>query len=688
MRRSARRWWLAGCLLLAVAMAVTGWLLDRLLPLPLARSRHTSVQILAADGGLLRAFTTGDGYWRLPLPPAAVDPLYLRMLLAYEDQRFYQHPGVDPLALLRAVGQFLWQGHIVSGGSTLTMQVARLLEPIPHTLPGKLVQILRALQLEWHLSKRRILALYFELAPYGGNLEGLRAASLAYFGKEPAHLTPAEAALLVVLPQAPEALRPDRHPAAARAARAKVLARMVRRGLLSRRQAVESQLQPLPRRRRPLPLLAPQLARRLRLAAPDRRVQLTTIDRHLQQLLAALGRAELAQLDPRANLALLVVRNRDRAVLGYLGSADFLASARGGQLDLVQAVRSPGSTLKPIVYGLAFDQLVIQPETLILDAPARFGDYQPSDFNQSYHGWVSAREALQRSLNVPAVAVLAQLGPLVVVTRLKQAGIDLQWPADQPPGLPLVLGGVGTRLSDLVMLYSAIATDGVVRPLRYRPARRTRVGIRLLSAAASWQLRAILAATPPPPALPAGGSRIAYKTGTSYGFRDAWALGFDRDYTVGVWVGRPDGTPSPGHYGLNTAAPLLFHVFDLLPASVAPPGPMPAGVWLASNAQLPPRLRRLTTVQPLVRPVGTPLALSFPVSGTTLELQPGQQALPLLASGGQRPLHWLVNGQPLVAAGLGSQAFWPVPAPGAVRVTVLDSAGHSASAEIWVERAR
>ncbi len=684
-RRRFSRVWVAATILFAVAAGL--WWLDRVFPPQLARGQRYSSQILAADGHLLRAFTTPSGYWRLPLRPDAVDPGYLRMLLAYEDQRFYQHPGIDPLALLRAAGQWIWHGHVVSGASTLTMQVARMLTPIPHSLEGKVLQMLRALQLEWHLSKRQILGLYLGLAPYGGNIEGLRAASLVYFGKEPSHLTPAQAALLVALPQAPETLRPDRHPAAARAARAKILQRMVACGVLDGSQAREAAAEPVPRARRPLPRLAPQLARRLHRAEPDRAIQSTTIKRHLQILLSALGRSVLSELDPRANLAILVVRNQDRAVLGYLGSGNFFASARDGQLDLPRAVRSPGSTLKPLVYGLAFDALILQPETLILDAPTRFGDYQPSNFLHMYHGWVSAREALQRSLNVPAVAVLDRLGPMAVAERLHEAGVDLIWPDARPPGLPLVLGGVGIRLTDLVKLYSAIASDGVMYPLRFRPDSRHQAGVRLLSQAASWQLRSILRGSPPPLGRPAVSGRIAFKTGTSYGFRDAWALGFDHDYTVGVWVGRPDGTPSPGHYGLNTAAPLLFRVFDLLPVSAPPPGPRPDTVWQAGNSQLPPRLRRLRGSRSLAGAGTTDLALSFPVTGSTVELQPGQHALPLIAAGGRPPLHWLIDGRPFAGDGR-RQIFWPVPGPGNVRVTVIDSTGHSASAQVWIRRTR
>jgi len=678
---------IAYSLLALTLLIATAALLDRYYPPPLAKAEQLSTLVLDRDGQVLRGFTSADGYWRLPVAIEQLDQTFIAMLLAFEDRRFYWHPGVDPLALLRASWQWLRHGRIISGASTLTMQTARLLETIPHTLGGKLWQIARALQLEWHLGKREILSLYLHLAPYGGNLEGVRAASLAYFGKEPAYLTPAEAALLVALPQSPSRLRPDRDPAAARTARSKVLARLQEYGLLSKQARTEAEQQPVPQTRRDLPMLAAHLARRLQQKYPSQHRIHTSLDARLQGQLEALGRATLTGLGAAVNLAVVVVDHRTQNVLAHLGSADFFAVERAGWIDLTQAVRSPGSTLKPVVYGMGFEDGVIHPLTRVNDAPTRFGTYQPSNFLHAYHGEVSIRDALQQSLNIPAVAVLDRVGPGRVAARLRQVGIRLHWPDSHAgPGLPLALGGVGTTLSDLTMLYAALANDGRVRPLRYLQTAPDSPGVAVLNPAAAWQLRAILRGTPPPvSAVPYASQRsprtLAYKTGTSYGFRDAWALGFDSHYTVGVWLGRPDGTPNPGRHGANTAAPLLFKVFELLPDVPGEADPVPAQLaYFSRHDQLPPSLRYLRTEGLLT---GTDhLRITFPVDGATIELN--GSILPLTASGGQKPLRWLVNGQPVSSSAFKRQALWSVDGPGAARITVLDSAGRSANAVVWL----
>ena len=669
--------------------------LDRWLPPPLDRAWQTSVLALDSQGRILRAFTTPPGVWRLPARTEDVDPLYLHMLLAYEDRRFSTHPGVDPLAAVRALGQWLRHGRVVSGASTLTMQAARLLEPHERDLTGKLGEMLRALQLEQRHAKDEILGFYLTLAPFGGNLEGVRAASLAWFGKEPTRLTAAEAALLVVLPQAPSRLRPDRFPEQARAARDKVLARMGQLGVLTGRQVEEARQESLPARLRPLPFLAPHLADRLRASRPDATLHPTFIDRGLQQTLETLARQQQSALEPESSLAILVVAHRDRRVLAYVGASDFHDPRRAGQIDMIQAVRSPGSTLKPLVYGLGFDDLLIHPETLVEDVPTRFGDYSPTNFRNTYAGQLTVREALQQSLNIPAVAVLEQVGPARVAARLREVGLPLHWSAAHPqPGLPLVLGGVGMTLEKLATLYAGFANGGRVALLRFGPADPDPPGQRLLSEPACWYLGDILRHGPLPhnvigPASAARSRAIAHKTGTSYGFRDAWALGFDADYTVGVWVGRPDGSPSPGHYGRNTAAPLLFRVFDLLPESTTPPAALPAGVLQVSRDQLPERLRYFHTRPAAETASAPPLGITFPVAGSTVELPErdgGLAELPLTAKGGVKPLRWLVNGRPLAADPWRRETFWPPDGVGLTRITVLDQAGQSASAEVWISR--
>ncbi|MFO1424687.1 MAG: penicillin-binding protein 1C [Candidatus Competibacteraceae bacterium] len=681
----------------AVLIPVIGLLLalDAALPPPLDRARQVSTLVLDRQGRILRAFATAPGVWRLPARPEDVDPIYLRMLMAYEDQRFDSHPGVDPLAAARALGQWLRQGRVVSGASTLTMQAARLLEPHERDLTGKLGEMLRALQLERRHAKDEILGFYLTLAPFGGNLEGVRAGALAWFGKEPTRLTAAEAALLVVLPQAPSRLRPDRFPDRARAARDKVLTRMGQLGVLTGRQVEEARQEPLPIRLHPLPFLAPHLADRLRTSRPGVTWYPTFIDRGLQQTLETLARQQQSALEPESSLAILVVAHHDRRVLAYVGASDFRDPRRAGQVDMVRAVRSPGSTLKPLVYGLGFDDLLIHPETLIEDVPTRFGDYSPSNFRNTYAGQLTVREALQQSLNIPAVAILEQVGPMRLAARLREVGLPLHWSAAHPrPGLPLALGGVGMTLEELVTLYAGFANGGGVAPLRFGPADPEASSQRLLSEAACWYLGDILRHGPIPqnavgPASIARPRAIAHKTGTSYGFRDAWALGFDADYTVGVWVGRPDGSPSPGHYGRNTAAPLLFRVFDLLPEPATRPAAPPPAVLQVGRDQLPERLRYFRT-RPAVETVNVPpLTLTFPVAGSTVELleRGGVLAeLPMVAKGGVRPLRWLVNGRPLTTDPWRRDAFWPPDGVGLTRITVLDQAGQTASAEVWIHR--
>lgn len=681
----------------AVLVPAIGLLLalDAALPPPLDRIRQVSTLVLDRQGRILRAFATAPGVWRLPARPEDVDPIYLRMLQAYEDQRFDSHPGVDPLAATRALGQWLRQGRVVSGASTLTMQAARLLEPHKRDLTGKLGEMLRALQLERRHAKDEILGFYLTLAPFGGNLEGVRAGALAWFGKEPTRLTAAEAALLVVLPQAPSRLRPDRFPDRARAARDKVLTRMGQLGVLTGQQVEEARQEPLPIRWHPLPFLAPHLTDRLRTARPGAALHPTFIDRGLQQTLETLARQQQSALEPESSLAILVVAHRDRRVLAYIGASDFRDPRRAGQVDMIRAVRSPGSTLKPLVYGLGFDDLLIHPETLIEDVPTRFGDYSPTNFRNTYAGQLTVREALQQSLNIPAVAVLEQVGPARLAARLREVGLPLHWSMAHPrPGLPLALGGVGMTLEELVTLYAGFANGGGVAPLRFGPTDPEESGQRLLTETACWYLQDILRHGPIPqnsvgPASVARPRAIAHKTGTSYGFRDAWALGFDADYTVGVWVGRPDGSPSPGHYGRNTAAPLLFRIFDLLPESAPRPAAPPSGVLQISRDQLPERLRYFRT-RPAVETVNVPpLTLTFPVASSTVELpeRGGVLAeLPLAAKGGVRPLRWLVNGRPLTTDPWRRDAFWSPDGVGLVRITVLDQAGQTASAEAWINR--
>lgn len=571
--RPRRCWrWLRRVALALFAVLLIALLLDRLFPLRLPAPDTGSTVVLARDGTPLRAFADSDGVWRYPVRVDQVSPLYLQALLGYEDRWFYRHAGVNPFALVRGAWLALRHGRVVSGGSTLTMQVARIIQPMPHTVGGKLVQIFRALQLEAHLDKTQILDLYLDHAPFGGPIEGVQAASWAYLGKPASQLSHAEAALLAVLPQAPSLLRPDRHPDAARRARDKVLDRLRDEGVWNAAQVHDARIEPVVARTLRSPLDAALLAERLHRQQPGARRIVTTIDTNLQRAVEDRVGDYLSRLPPRTSAAVLVVDNATLAARVYVGTAEFADPLRLGHIDMVRAPRSPGSTLKPFLYGLALDDGLITSQSLLVDAPQDFGGYRPGNFDESFSGPVSVAEALQRSLNVPAVDVLDRVGPNRFVARLANGGVGLTLPAGAQPNLSVILGGAATRLEDLVGAYTAFANGGVAGTPRYLPdqPRQTR---RLMSPGAAWIIRDILASNPANIAgAPLEGTverhePIAWKTGTSYGYRDAWAMGVTDSWTIGVWIGRPDGTPSPGQYGAVTSLPLLFAIADMLPAN-------------------------------------------------------------------------------------------------------------------------
>ncbi|OYQ34631.1 penicillin-binding protein 1C [Niveispirillum lacus] len=662
-----------------VALAAGLVVADLLLPPDMARWQGRSVEVLDSEGRLLRAFPTAEGAWRLATDQQKVDPLYRAMLLTVEDRRHEWHPGVDPLAILRAAAQAAHHGRVVSGASTLSMQAARLLSPQPRTVTAKFSEALRALQLRRRLGRDGVLSLYMSLAPFGGPLEGVRAASLAWFGKEPGQLTPAQAALLVALPQSPERLRPDRFPQAAWAARAKVLDRAAAAGLIAADVAMVAKDEPLPAAMLPLPALAPHLAERLATGEAAGALIRTGIRTDLQRALEGLGRAELARMEPGGDLAVLVLANRDRRVLAHLGSGDWQVR----QLDLSRAVRSPGSALKPFIYALAFDDLSLHPGTLIEDAPQRFGDWLPRNFDDGFHGVVTAREALQRSLNIPAVRVLERVGPARMTALLTISGAELSLPMAAEPGLPLALGGVGIRLTDLAMLYAALGDDGLTKPLRYRidTPEPDRSG-RLVGVAAARAVLGVLRDSPLPDGLAggqgiAGRRRVAFKTGTSFGFRDAWTVGVSGDYTVAVWIGRADGAPRPGAAGRLTAAPLMFRVFDLLPPD-KPRTPVPEPDHALLRATPPPGLARLDGGGPAAPRVER-LRILFPPDGAEVEAL--AEGVSLSVAGGTPPYRWVADNVPLPD----NSRFWRPAGPGFARLTVMDSTGQRASAAIRVQ---
>ncbi len=558
-------------------------------------------------------------------PPHLID-----MLIAAEDGRFHHHPGVDPLALARAAAQWARTGRVVSGGSTLAMQAARLLEPRPRTLRSKAIEVARALQLQWRFGREGVLDIWLTLAPQGGNIEGLRAGALAWFGRPLSALDPGESALLVALARRPEATRPDRHPEAARTARDAVLLARARGVASAAEIALAGEV---PHRRHPLPRHAPHFTRG---DAP------ATLDLDLQRSIEALAARALHGLPARVSLALLVADLSSGEIRAAHGGA-WMDEARAGALDLTRTVRSPGSALKPLVYALAFEAGVVRPETLLEDLPRRFGNYAPENFDREFQGRLRVADALRQSLNQPAVALLHEVGPLRLVTVMKAGGALPRLPPGAEPALPLALGGVGVTLREMVGLYAMLGRGGagVIEPRAAATATR-------------------LLVLPFPGGGPSG---VAWKTGTSWGGRDAWAMGLDGRHVVGVWVGRPDGTPMPGATGARLALPLLAQVFARLPAAPLQPWPLRAPV---------PAVAALRT---------DPLRLLFPPPGATL---PEAGRVVLRAAGGQRPLTFLVDGAPLAHDRARREVGWQPPGPGFYRITVLDAEGGTAAAQLRV----
>ena len=680
------------CLVAVLLPALALWRYATTLPpLDLTGASLRSTVILDRKGQLLRPFATADGRWRLPVTAGEIDPRYLAMLKAYEDRRFDAHPGIDPAATLRAAWQWLVSRRIVSGGSTLSMQVARLVEPrAERSLPAKLRQMVRAVELERALGKAGVLDLYLALAPYGGPVEGVRAASLAYFGREPARLSFAESALLVALPQAPEARRPDRFSANARRARDRVLDIAAERGVLTVEEARAAKAEPVPGARKPFPMLAAHAAEQALAADPATRVQRLTLDTRLQASLETLAAERAAAMGPALSAAILVLDNRSGHVLAHVGSAGYLDGARAGAVDATHAVRSPGSALKPFIYALAFENGLAHPETLLDDRPARFAaSYAPENFDMGYRGTVTARVALQQSLNLPAVDLLETVGAARFVARLRGAGATVQLPRDTAPGLPVALGGLGITPTDLARLYAGLARGGSVPALVRRldgPAPPAQPERTVADPVAAWYVADILRGAPPPENAPSG--RIAYKTGTSYGYRDAWAVGFDARVTVAVWIGRPDGASVPGLVGRSHAAPILFDAFSRF-GGEPEPLPRPREALVAATAALPPPLRHIRRDAPktLAATLGVPLKIAYPPDGARVDLGLGAGAsahLALKALGGQPPLTWMVDGLP-VAESLRRHSDWSPQGAGFARISVMDASGASDSVVVRLE---
>ncbi|WP_337090586.1 peptidoglycan glycosyltransferase PbpC [Proteus terrae] len=554
---------IAVIIIFLLAMPILVWIADKIWPLPDPEPQIATI-VTAQDGTPLWRFADKEGVWRYHVKLTDVSPEYLEALITYEDRWFYQHPGVNPMSILRAAWQDLSSGRIVSGGSTLSMQVARLIDPHSRTLGGKIKQLWRTLQLEWYYSKDEILEIYLNRAPFGGTLEGIGAASWAYLGKSPADLSAGEATLMAVLPQAPSRLRPDRYPERAQAARDKVLDRLAEYQIWPQEKVDEIKEEQVLLAPRQTPQLAPLLARRMYNEKREP-VITTTIDINIQRQLEDIANQWKYQLADKTSLAILVVDHTDMSVKGYVGSADFNDNSRFGHVDMISAWRSPGSTLKPFIYALALDEGLIHAESLLQDVPRRFDNYRPGNFDSDFNGAVSASEALSRSLNLPAVQLIEVYGAKKFAAKLRHNHLEMRFPYGSEPNLALILGGTATRMDELVSAFSALARQGKTAPLRFKPEQIIEDRV-LMSPGSAWIIRRILAgeARPRPDSAISPVVPLAWKTGTSYGYRDAWSIGVNARYTIGVWVGRPDGTPVAGQFGFATAVPIMNQVNNLL----------------------------------------------------------------------------------------------------------------------------
>jgi penicillin-binding protein 1C len=590
------RWLIGLGLVLLMPLA-----LDWLFPLPPA-PRYSPI-VLAADGSVLHAYLNPTQKWRMKTELAEITLALQQAIINKEDRYFRYHFGVNPVAILQAAGRNLFKNGRTTGASTITMQVARLLEPKERTFGNKLKEMLRAMQLEAHYSKAEILQLYLNLVPYGSNIEGVKSAALLYFQQPPDYLSLAQTVTLAIIPNQPRVLVLGRNNDRILAERNRWLRQFQQQHLFPNQDIADAINEPLDVQRHAAPTLAPHLARRLVTKFPGQPIIHSTLRRAPQAKAEDLTKNYVRRLHELgiSQAAVLVVNNRTRAVEAYVGSADFQDAASSGQVDGVRAIRSPGSTLKPFLYALAVDRGIVTPKLKLPDVPTNFSGFRPENFDKSCAGEVTVERALTYSLNIPAVRVLAEVGVPTLTDKLRQAGFKTVAKTAPLLGLSTILGGCGTTLEELTGLYAALADGGRYRavrltsppaplPRRGEPAISKRKqssgsplsageggrggevssgGEPLVSKAAAFLITDILAQRTRPD-LPMGYQnsrhlpKIAWKTGTSYGRRDAWSIGYNQDYTIGVWVGNFSGQGSPALTGADIASPLLFDLFNTL----------------------------------------------------------------------------------------------------------------------------
>ncbi|MGH7851064.1 MAG: penicillin-binding protein 1C [Thermodesulfobacteriota bacterium] len=545
--------------------------LDFLLPFPVETLRREPTAVITdKDGRPLRFFLPQDKRWRFPVKLADVSPRLAEAVIASEDRWFHSHPGVNPFALMRAFYTNIKEGRVVSGASTIPMQIARMSDPKPRTIFSKAEEAFRALQLKRIFNDDELLEIYLNLAPYGGNIEGVGAASYFYFGKSPRALTPGEIALLTALPRSPAAYDPVRNPKDSERERNKVLGQLAGRGVFTAGEAVEGTKEPIPRTKKIQPFSAPHFSEFVYRDISKGGSLKTTLDSSIQKIAEEVARRHVGLLrnDGIDNLAIVVIENDTRKLRAVVGSADYFDKGHSGQVNFTLARRSPGSALKPFLYAMALDKGIAVPDTYVLDVPTDFSGYVAENYDSKYRGKITLENALILSLNAPAVRMLSQVGLKDFHDLLLKAGLSTLDRPSNKYGLPLILGAGEVRLLDLTNLYATLAVGGGHGPVVVtEDAAHDDTPAALFSPEASYLITEILTGLKRPDmpantwALTEDVPEVAWKTGTSYGHRDAWSLGFSNKYTIGVWVGNPDGRGQKGISGSEHAAPILFDVF-------------------------------------------------------------------------------------------------------------------------------
>ena len=641
-----------------------------------------SQSVYDKNGDMLRAFTNSKDQWLMPVELDNLNQNFINATIAIEDKRFFYHHGVDIGAILRAIKLNLVNKRVISGASTLSMQVIRLVGERDRTFKNKIMEAIHAMHLERIYTKEEILKLYFEIAPYGGNIHGVKAASLRYFKKHPRDLSLSECALLAGLPQSPSLLRPDRYPERARKRRGMVLDSMLRNGFITKNQYSIANNEPVVAGNYSFPFKAAHFSRFMKSKFKGESDISTTLDSNIQHFAEVILRDKLYELKPYGvtNGAVVVIENKTGAVRAMVGSSDFFSKDSSGQINGTLSRRCPGSTLKPFTYALAFDRGLCTPETILEDSPIQYNGYMPQDYDRAYRGPVTAKDALIDSLNIPAVEVLNKVGYNNLYYLLERLGISTLDRAPEHYGLALTLGSCEVRLLELTNAYACLGRGGIYKSIQYNQNKTSNAKRRVISEGAAYQVADILSDTT---RLGAIGiyrdeklhPKIALKTGTSYDHKDAWTISYNPEYTIGVWIGNFSGRSSKALVGIEAAAPVCVRIFDWLYTNkiaqwYSKPAVMP-------KHNLPLQVKRTNPISPKI--ISPASGCEYFITNTNK----GSQRLPLIGNASSKELYWFINGRFYGEAIESNKLFWSME-KGAHQITCSDIYGQSASVRITV----